>query len=59
MRFTIDESLTVVQISGGLILVAHLNWLAAFLCMLLAAVVIEEIMPGALTLPAGRDHAGR
>jgi hypothetical protein len=49
MQFTINETMTITEIAGGLILVAHLSWLAAFLVLILAAVVLNEVIPGCLT----------
>jgi hypothetical protein len=55
MQFTIDEDMTITEIAGGLILVAHISWTAALLVMLLLAAIFDEIIPGCLTTQTSRQ----
>ncbi len=43
-ELTIREDMTVTEIAAGLILVAHLSWLAAAVVLIMAALVIGRIM---------------
>lgn len=44
MELHLDTDMPVTEIAAGLILVAHLNWLAALLAMLMIVAVIGRTM---------------
>lgn len=52
MELQLDSDMGIIEIGTGLILVANLSWLAAFIVLLLIAVQIERTIPGSLTLRA-------
>lgn len=52
MELELNSDMGIIELGAGLVLVANLSWLAAFIALLLIVAQIERTMPGSLTLRA-------